>query len=94
MKKLVCFLIVGLVFTVLQSVTVEAQAPLNTPPEPGMAPPTGEPGMAPPAGEPGMAPPAGEPGMAPPAGEPGMAPPAGDPGMAPSRRSARRRLGR
>ena len=85
MNRLVCFLMVGLAFTVLQVSTVAAQAPgapvltigdpaCQTPPAIGC--PAGSPGLM---GDPNMPPtaaPMGDPNM-PPAGDPNMAPPAG-----------------
>ena len=68
MKKFVCFLMVGLAFTVLQVSTVAAQ--------------TGAPG-GPPMGDPNMPPPMGAPG-GPPMGDPNMPPPMGDAAAKPS----------
>ena len=49
MKNLVYFLMVGLVFTILQVATVEAQAPTEPPPmgDPNAAPPMDDPNMPP-----------------------------------------------
>ena len=94
MNRLVCFLMVGLAFTVLQVSTVGAQMG-----DPNMPPPTGDPNMPPPTGAPGT-PPMGDAaakpslgervksffGMGtdatPPTGAPGT-PPTGDPNMPP-----------
>ena len=50
MKNLVYFLMVGLVFTILQVATVEAQAPTEPPPmgDPNATPPMDDPNMPPP----------------------------------------------
>ena len=81
MKKFVCFLMVGLAFTVLQVSTVAAQtgAPVLTIGDPACA--TVPPAAGCPAGSPGMM---GDPNMPPPTGAPG-GPPMGDPsGMPPT----------
>ena len=84
MKKFVCFLMVGLAFTVLQVSTVAAQtgAPVLTIGDPACATvppaagcPAGSPGMM---GDPNMPPPTGAPG-GPPMGDPSGMPPMGDP---------------
>ena len=85
MNRLVCFLMVGLAFTVLQVSTVGAQspsgsadpnAPVLTIGDPACA--TVPPAAGCPAGSPGMmAPPTGAPG-GPPMGDATMAPPTGD----------------
>ena len=71
MKKIACFLMVGLAVAALQATTVEAQGG-----DPNMPPPTGAPG-GPPMGDPNMPPPTGTPG-GPPMGDPKMPPPIGD----------------
>ena len=91
MKKLSYFLMVGLVFTVLQVSTVEAQspsgsadpnAPVLTIGDPACA--TVPPAAGCPAGSPGMmAPPTGAPG-GPPMGDPSGMPPMGDAAAKPS----------
>ena len=96
MKKFVCFLMVGLAFTVLQVSTVAAQtgAPVLTIGDPACATvppaagcPAGSPGMmAPPTGAPG-GPPMGDPNMPPPVPADPMGtavPPMGDPNMPPA----------
>jgi len=89
MKKFVCFLMVGLAFTVLQVSTVAAQtgAPVLTIGDPACATvppaagcPAGSPGMM---GDPNMPPPTGAPG-GPPMGDPSGMPPMGDAAAKPS----------
>ncbi|MCL0046301.1 hypothetical protein M1N16_08800, partial [Nitrospinaceae bacterium] len=78
MKKIACFIIVGLAVTALQATTVEAQGgDPNMPPPTTMAPPTGTPG-GPPMGDPNMPPPVPADPMGtavPPMGDPNMPPP-------------------
>ena len=84
MNRLVYFLLVGLVFAVLQVSKVAAQdsaaptaAPVLTIGDPACQTP---PAIGCPAGSPGLM---GDPNMAPPMGDPNM-PPAGDPNMPPT----------
>ena len=89
MNRLVCFLMVGLAFAVLQVSTVGAQSPSGSADPNAPVLTIGDPACITvpaaagcPPGSPGMmAPPMGAPNMPPtaaPMGDPGMAPPAGD----------------